>query len=113
MIRRARVRPRRRVSSSFAPEPGRRLQTLGDLQKAWWVVGIAGTLVAALGFQAMPPARRLAAVESANARQDSVLTAHVIQERAALDSVNRRLGQLLAGQCAKERDRLVRVLYAC
>ncbi|MBK6457177.1 MAG: hypothetical protein IPF87_14070, partial [Gemmatimonadetes bacterium] len=46
-----------------------------ELQRAWWVVGAVGGLVATLGFQTLPPSRRLEAVERVNARQDSVFAA--------------------------------------
>ncbi len=111
--------PRRLYGRATTPAAGTG-RGVADLQRGWWVLGIAGTLVGALGFQALPPARRLALLESVNARQDSVnasqdsvLAAHQRVEREALDSINRQLGQLLAGQCAKERDRMARLLYAC
>lgn len=83
--------------------------------------------MAALGFQTLPPSRRLASVEAVNAHQDSVerlldqknaaqdsaFAAHQRSQRLALDSINRQLGQLLAGQCAKERDHMARLLYGC
>lgn len=94
--------------------------SVSDLQKGWWVVGLLAAGVGALGFQAMPPSRRLAAIEGVNQRQDSVngaqdaaLEVHQRLERQALDSINRQLGQLLAGQCVKERDRMARLLYDC
>ena len=83
------------------------------MQRGWWAIALAGTLVATLGFQTFPPARRLDAIEAANARQDSAFAAQAAQQRAALDTIQRRLGQLLAGQCAKERDGMARVLYGC
>lgn len=86
---------------------------LTELQRGWWAIGLAGTFVATLGFQALPPARRLDAIEAANARQDSALTAQSVAQRVALDTIRRQLGQLLAGQCAKERDGMARVLYGC
>ena len=84
-----------------------------ELQRAWWVVGVAGGLVATLGFQTFPPSRRLAAIEAVNVRQDSAFAHEVVQQRVALDTIRRQLGQLLAGQCAKERDGMARVLYGC
>jgi len=76
-------------------------------------LGVAAGLVATLGFQTFPPSRRLAEVERANARQDSAFAAEVVAQREALDTIRRQLGQLLAGQCAKERDGMARVLYGC
>ncbi len=84
-----------------------------EVQRAWWVIGAAGGLVATLGFQTLPPSRRLEAVERVNARQDSVFAAEAGAQREALDTIRRQLGQLLAGQCAKERDRMARVVYGC
>ncbi len=117
----------RRRSGPASTRPVFTSAGVADLQKGWWVLGIAGTVVGALGFQTLPPSRRLAAMEqvnvrqdsashaleSRNASQDSVMAEHQRAERLALDSINRRLGQLLAGQCAKERDRMARLLYAC
>ena len=112
-----RASPHRESSArpGSAPRP-----SVSDLQKGWWVVGLLVAGVGALGFQAMPPSRRLAAIEGVNQRQDSVngaqdaaLEVHQRSERQALDSINRQLGQLLAGQCVKERDRMARLLYAC
>ncbi len=84
-----------------------------EMQRAWWVLGLAAGLVATLGFQTFPPARRLAAVEAANARQDSAFAAEAAGQREALEGIRRQLGQLLAGQCAKEKDGMARVLYGC
>ncbi len=84
------------------------------------MLGIVGTLVGALGFQTLPPARRLVALETArarhdvvDARQDSVLAAFVREQQRAFEGINRQLGQLIAGQCAKERDRMARLVYGC
>lgn len=101
--------------------------SVGELQKGWWAVALVATGIGALGFQTLPPARRLSAIEVANVRQDSVnsaqdrrnreqdsvLEVHQRAERLALDSINQQLGQLLAGQCVKERDRMARLLYDC
>lgn len=100
---------------------------VGELQKGWWLLGLVGAGVGALGFQTLPPARRLAAVEAAavrldsvdralqvrNGEQDAALREHQRLEREVLDSISRQLGQLLAGQCAKERDGMARLLYEC
>ncbi|MEP7384717.1 MAG: hypothetical protein ABI910_23810, partial [Gemmatimonadota bacterium] len=83
------------------------------LQRAWWVLGAIGGLVVTLGFQTFSPSRRLAAVEAVNARQDSMMVAESAGQRESLASIRRQLGQLLAGQCAKERDRMARLLYEC
>ncbi len=84
-----------------------------DLQHGWWIVGLLGALVAALGFQALPPSSRLTMIERANARQDSVFAAEAAAQRQTLDTIRRQVGQLLAGQCVKERDRMARLLYDC
>ena len=117
------TRRSRRPAPTRAPSRAReRLETLAapprwsawlELQRAWWVVGVAGGLVATLGFQTLPPSRRLAAIEAVNVRQDSAFAHEVVQQRVALDTIRRQLGQLLAGQCAKERDGMARVLYGC
>ena len=86
---------------------------LTDLQRSWWALGLAGAFVATLGFQAFPPSRRLDAIEAVNARQDSAFVAQAAEQGVALDTIRRQLGQLLAGQCAKERDGMARVLYGC
>lgn len=51
------------------------------------------------------------AIEAANARQDSVFAVQVTGQRVALDSLRRQLGELMTGQCAKERDELARVFH--
>jgi hypothetical protein len=84
-----------------------------EVQRAWWAIGIAAGFVATLGFQTFPPSRRLDAIEAANARQDSVFAAEAAVQREALESIRRQLGQLLAGQCAMEKDGMARVLYGC
>ncbi|MBK9980275.1 MAG: hypothetical protein IPP20_20615 [Gemmatimonadetes bacterium] len=91
----------------------RRLAIIPEVQRAWWAIGIAAGFVATLGFQTFPPSRRLDAIEAANARQDSVFAAEAAVQREALESIRRQLGQLLAGQCAKEKDGMARVLYGC
>jgi len=83
------------------------------VQRGWWIAGILAGLVGALGFQALPPSARLAAVERANVRQDSLFTARSAAQQQTLDTIRRQVGQLLAGQCAKERDRMARVVYGC
>jgi hypothetical protein len=83
------------------------------LQRTWWGAGAIAGLVATLGFQTFSPSRRLADVEAVNARQDSTFVAETARQREALDTIRRQLGLLLAGQCAKERDRLARLLYEC
>jgi hypothetical protein len=82
-------------------------------QRLWWALGAIGGLVAMLGFQTLSPSRRLAAVERVNARQDSVFAVQVAAQREALDTIRHQLGQLLAGQCVKERDRMARVVFGC
>lgn len=118
---------RRTLVISARPKPMRAPVGLGDLQKGWWLVALVAAGIGALGFQTLPPARRLAAVEAAavrldsvdgtlerrNKEQDLVQQEHQRTERAVLDSISRQLGQLLAGQCAKERDRMARLLYDC
>lgn len=98
-----------------------------DLQRWWWVLGLVGGSVGALGFQTLPPARRLervevmnarqdsgmARLEAGNAQQDSVLAVHLREERAALESIDRMLARLLAGRCAEVGGRLARVYYEC
>ncbi|MFN8670399.1 MAG: hypothetical protein U0164_24685 [Gemmatimonadaceae bacterium] len=84
-----------------------------EVQRAWWALGLAAGVVGMLGFQAYPPARRLDAIEQVNARQDSAFAAQAVEQRVALDTIRRQLGQLLAGQCAKEKDGMARVLYGC
>jgi len=88
-------------------------RAIPDVQRAWWALAIAAGIVATLGFQTLPPARRLEAIEVANARQDSVIAAAAVAQRATLDTIRRQVGQLLAGQCAKERDGMARALYGC
>jgi len=83
------------------------------LQRTWWGAGVIAGLVATLGFQTFSPSRRLADVEAVNARQDSTMVAESAHQREALDTIRRQLGLLLAGQCAKERDRMARLLYEC
>ena len=78
-------------------------------QRGWWVVGVLASLVAALGFQAYPPSRRLEVLERVTARQDSLFGA----QQRTLDTIRRQLGQLIAGQCVKERDRMARVVIGC
>lgn len=95
------------------PNADRLLRGLPDAQRAWWALALAGGLVAMLGFQTLPPSRRLDAIEAANARQDSVFAIQAAAQRVALDTIRRQLGQLLAGQCAKERDGMARVFYGC
>lgn len=118
MTRARRPAPRRRAG----PRPaGTGISAVvSDLQKGWWALGVAGLVVGTLGFQALPPSRRLEAVEratqrqdSVNVRQDSAWSAESRVVRAALDSINRQLGQLRAGQCVKERDGMARLLYGC
>lgn len=77
------------------------------------LVTASGALVVTLGFQTLSPSRRLTAIEAENARQDSLFVAEALVQRQALDTIRRQLGQLLAGQCAKERDRMARLLYEC
>lgn len=103
-------------ASSLSPVPaGERgaAGRLADMQRGWWLVGVAGAFIATLGFQALPPARRLDTIEAVNARQDSAFALQAAAQRVALDTIRRQLGQLLAGQCAKERDGMARVLYGC
>ncbi|MBK8059501.1 MAG: hypothetical protein IPK33_17070 [Gemmatimonadetes bacterium] len=88
-------------------------RALPEVQRAWWALGLAAGVVGMLGFQAYPPGRRLDAIEATNTRQDSAFATEVLAQREALDTIRRQLGQLLAGQCAKERDRMARVLYGC
>lgn len=83
------------------------------VQRAWWGAGAIAGLVVSLGFQTLSPSRRLAEVEEVNARQDSTIVAESARQREALDGIRRQLGLLLAGQCAKERDRMARLLYEC
>jgi hypothetical protein len=85
----------------------------GEVQRVWWFVGLAAGLIVTLGFQALSPSSRLAMVELANARQDSLFAAESAMQRQTLDTIRRQVGQLLAGQCAKERDRMARLLYDC
>lgn len=120
------ARPRRRP----APRPSARVTTraplalvpaattrgesiVRDLQHGWWIVALVGALVTALGFQALSPSSRLAVIERVNARQDSVFAAEAAAQRQTLDTIRRQVGQLLAGQCVKERDRMARLLYDC
>jgi len=77
------------------------------------MVGIVAGLVVTLGFQTFSPSRRFAELEATNARQDSAFAAQVEVQRVALDTIRRQLGQLLAGQCVKERDRMARVVFGC
>ena len=91
----------------------RRWRSMSELQRAWWALGLAAGVVGMLGFQTFPPSRRLDAIERVNARQDSAFAAEAQAQRVALDTIRRQLGQLLAGQCAKERDGMARVLYGC
>ena len=86
---------------------------LSVLQRGWWLVGLVGAMVAMLGFQALSPSRRLAVVEQVNARQDSMFAAQTVAQQRTLDTIRRQLSQLIAGQCAKERDRMARLLYGC
>ncbi len=83
------------------------------IRRHWSLVGLLAGVAASLGFQAFPPARRLDAIERVNARQDSVMAAEVAAQRQTLDTIRRQVGQLLAGQCVKERDRMARLLYEC
>ncbi|MFN8670252.1 MAG: hypothetical protein U0164_23940 [Gemmatimonadaceae bacterium] len=92
---------------------GRGWRALSDVQRAWWALGLAAGVVGMLGFQTFPPSQRLDAIERVNARQDSAFAAQAVEQRVALDTIRRQLGQLLAGQCAKERDGMARVLYGC
>ncbi len=46
-------------------------------------------------------------------RQDSLIAWQARTQSEALDAIGRQLGQLLAGQCVKERDRMARLLYEC
>jgi len=92
---------------------GRGWRALSDVQRTWWALGLAAGVVGMLGFQTFPPSRRLDAIERVNARQDSAFVAQAVEQRVALDTIRRQLGQLLAGQCAKERDGMARVLYGC
>lgn len=59
------------------------------------------------------PLRSLDAIDSANARRDSVFVVPATEPRVALDTLGRQSGQLMAWQCAKERDGMARVLYGC
>ena len=111
--RAAQRRASRRGAVAYVSGVPRTLRMWPELQRAWWVVGAVGGLVAALGFQTLPPSRRLEAVERVNARQDSVFAVEAGAQREALDTIRRQLGQLLAGQCAKEKDGMARVLYGC
>ena len=94
-----------------APAPASPMWT--NMQRAWWMVGVLGGLVVTLGFQLLSPSRRLSDVERENARQDSVIAAGALAQREALDTIRRQVGQLLAGQCVKERDRMARVVFGC
>jgi len=97
------------------PPPPR--SPLSTAQQLSWLVSAlvtaTGALVVTLGFQTLSPSKRLAAIETNNARQDSLIVAESMIQRQALDTIRRQLGQLLAGQCAKERDRMARLLYEC
>jgi hypothetical protein len=93
---------------------------LVELQRGWWLIGLVGALVGVLGFQTLPPSRRLVLLEgqqarqaSVDLRQDSALAAHVRETQRALDGINRQLSQLIEGQCVKERDRMARIVYGC
>lgn len=86
---------------------------VGQLQHGWKVVGIVAAVVATLGFQMLSPSRRMERLEAANARQDSLFAAQSVAQQRTLDTIRRQLGQLIAGQCAKERDRMARLLYGC
>ncbi|MEP7380948.1 MAG: hypothetical protein ABI910_04640 [Gemmatimonadota bacterium] len=77
------------------------------------MIAVITGLIATLGFQTFSPSRRLAAVEAVNARQDSVMSAESAAQRESLETIRRQVGQLLAGQCAKEQDRMARVVYGC
>lgn len=83
------------------------------VQRGWWIAGILAGLVGALGVEALPPSTRLAAVERANVRQDSLFSARSAAQQQRLGIIRRQVGQLLTGQCAKERDRMARVVYGC
>lgn len=91
--------------------PGR--DVVGQLQQGWKVMGILVAVVAALGFQMLSPSRRMERLEATNARQDSLFAEQSIAQQRTLDTIRRQLGQLIAGQCAKERDRMARLLYGC
>lgn len=121
MTPRPRRRPAQRIPArapvaplALVPAAATRGESLvRDLQHGWWIVGLLGALVAALGFQALPPSSRLTVIERVNARQDSVFAAEAAAQRQTLDTIRRQVGQLLAGQCVKERDRMARLLYDC
>ena len=95
------------------PAAARSAGLLDDLQRHWGFVGVLVALVASLGYQALSPSSRLAEVERVNARQDSLFAAEAAAQRQTLDTIRRQVGQLLAGQCVKERDRMARLLYDC
>lgn len=97
-----------------------RRDMIADLQRHWWAVGLLGTLIGALGFQTLSPARRLDAVEQqqaaqmrVDARQDSAFAAHVRDKQHTLDDIQRQLNALIAGQCIKEKNAVARVAYGC
>jgi hypothetical protein len=75
-------------------------------------VGLGATPVAAQGIR-ITGTTWLQSIDLRPLRQDSVLAAEAAAQRVALDTIRRQLGQLLAGQCVKERDRMARVLYGC
>ena len=102
-------RPRRARDLALVPPRVDAEQVVGRAQRGWWLVGVVASLVTALGFQALSPARRLEALEASSARQDSAL----VWQRRTLDTIRRQVGQLVAGQCVRERDRMARVVIGC
>ncbi len=108
-----RASPSRRASGGTPNDPGLERGWYWTLQRAWWLIGVASALIATLGFQTLPPSRRLTEIEQVNTRQDSLIAWQTRTQSEALDTIRRQLGQLLAGQCAKERDRMARLLYEC
>lgn len=97
-----------------------RQHVVEKLQRAWWVIGVIAALGGALGVRVLLPAQEIAAYRAHDLLQDTILAqtkealrAHAEDEARKIEKVQTQVDRLIAGMCAKERDRMARVAFGC
>lgn len=95
--------------------------TLVDrLKNGWWIVSLVSAMLASMGTTWLSPAARISKLERHDALQDTLIVIqrndferHVADKQRTLEQITERFDRFLAGQCAKERDRMARLAYGC